>query len=650
MDRLGQLLAAELRPLDQLELRRWRMFVGVLLVVIAVLRWPLTHTGLMSDDFMHAGMLAGLYPGDAYGALDLYDFFRAGTLPAYVDKGVAPWWSEPELYGTVFRPLASLLLWLDHTLAPGRVQLWHVHSLVWLIAAIAAAAALLRRLFPLPIAALGLVLLACDSSVIWPTSWLANRCVLVCATLGFTALVVHLDWRGQADGVSPPSPTLRRAGPWIEALLVALAFAAGEYALTVVAFVGAIELFSPSPLRERAKALLPALIPLAIYMALHKGLGYGSLGTQAYVDPFETPLEWATLAAARVPEMGASAFWSIPAGTVQVFRHFALDWMSDWLVDDSGALSGELMQRAHLRVALIGVALAAVALVLARAGLQQHERRALWMLGLGGALGLLPLSVPPAHERLLVLTQLAACPLIAAVAIACLRLVLQRQLERPARRVRGVLLSPLAALALGLAGPGDLVWGDDVGEHLETQQAATIAAFTQGEVLDQELGGRDVVLLNSNNQAVGLYGEFMLAAYGWPAPSSWRSLAMSEFAMFAKRPRANVLELSAIQGAWLRTSSELFFRREDQHIFAGDVIEYPSLRVEILADDGGDPTHVRFTFPDSLDHPRYRFLISTPNGLRRWKVPAIGRTGVVPLPRLPKDVDPAESRIPPPSE
>jgi hypothetical protein len=202
----------------------------------------------------------------------------------------------------------------------------------------------------------------------------------------------------------------------------------------------------------------------------------------------------------------------------------------------------------------------------------------------------------------------------------------------------------MATAALAMGSVGDVVWGDSQIDHLIALQTSSIAAFTQGDVLAQELEGREVIVLNSNSQSVGLYGEFMLAAYGRPVPASWRTLAMGEFPMSVRRPKDNVLELSAIQGAWLRGPNELFFRREDQHVFAGDIFEYPNLRVEVLADEGGDPTKVRVTFPHGLDDPRYLFLISTPQGLRRWRVPVVGGPGVVPLPFMPV-VEHGASRI-----
>jgi hypothetical protein len=621
-------------PTSGRDLRRFRVFAAIVIVLAIVARWSTTRAGLMSDDFMHWAVVRGIYPGEGMVPFDMYAFLRPGMLGAYVDEGVAPWWSDGELYGTVLRPSASLLLWLDHTLAPDRLLVWHIHSLAWFAAALAAAAGLLRRMFPRPIAALALVVLACDASMIWPLAWLANRCVLVCATFGFAAMIVHLD----------------RRSAWLEGLLVALAFSAGEYAIAIVAMLIGIELFSPGSWRARARALLPALVPFVLYLVIHKALGYGSLGTEAYVDPFETPLLWASWAASRVPELACSAFWSLPGATVQVFRHFALDWLLDGLLAESGGQTiGPLattFHHAHLRLAAIGLVLATLALVLARAGLHAHERRSLWMLGLGAAASLLPVSVAPAHERLLVITQLGVAPLVAAVVVACVRLVSGRELPGPARRVRGWLLAPLATLGLGLGVFGDLSWGQTNIDNLAGQQATTIAAFTRGDVLEQPLGGRDVVLLNSNNQSVGLYGGYMLAANGWPIPASWRTLSMTEFAMSAARPKANVLELRAIQGAWLQTYYELFFRREDQPLFAGDVLEFDSLRVEILADVDGYPTAIRFTFPYALDDPRYLFLISTPEGLRRWPVPKVGGRGIVPFARLPTEGD--SPTLPPP--
>jgi hypothetical protein len=639
-----RMLSGELRPLAGIELRRYRVFAVIVAVLAVALRWRTTAIGPLSDDFMHWAMLADLYPvppgSGSYAPFDLYAFLRPGGIETYVEYGAAPWWSVPELYGTVFRPLPSVLLWLDHRLAPGNAALWHVHSLAWLAALLLAAAGVLRRILPPPIAVLALVLLACDSGVISPLVWLANRCVLTCAALGFATMIVHLDWRGLAGGVAPPSAGKRRRGPWIEALLMSLCMASGEYGLAVFLYLAVYELFTGTPWRERARSILPSLIPVVAYLAMHAMGGYGTFGAEVYVDPFETPLAWAGWAASRVPELMASAFWSIPGATIHVFNHFMLGWILDEIPAGSPM---DVYHHAHMKVAWVGIGVAALVLVLVRRGLHRHERRALWMLGIAAFLGLLPVSVAPAHERLLVPAQLAASALVGAVGIAALRLAIGQ-----GNWLARLLPLPLAGLALGLGIPNDIAWGQNNIAHLHGLQVSNVAAFTEGDILDQPIAGRDVVLLNCASQSVGLYGGFVLDAYGGRPPRSWRLLAMAPFAMSASRPADNVLELTTIQDAWLRTAGELFFRREDQHLRTGDVLEVPGLRAEILADDDGDPTRVRFTFPVSLDDPRYLFVISTSKGLRRWAVPGVGKRGIVPFPELPVITDPGALRIPNP--
>ena len=654
--RAEQLLSAELRPISASELRRFWLFVLVLSLLAIALRWPTATLGPISDDFMQWGMLAGLYPAspgaDSYTPFDLYAFLRPGELEVYVDKGVAPWWSVEELHGTVFRPLPSLLLWLDHRLLPGRALAWHLHSMLWYAAMLFAAAAVLRRILPRSIVVVALVVLACDSGVTSPLAWLANRCVLTCATFGFMAIALHLDWRGLSPGVAPASEAQRRRGPWLEALLMTLCMASGEYGLAVFLYIAGFELFARTSWRERAKALLPSLVPVIVYLIIHTARGYGTSGAEVYADPFATPLGWAGWASSRVPELMTSAFWSIPAATIHVFNHFTLTWLRDSVPAGS---TMDVYHQIHIKLAWLGIAAAALTLILVRRGLHRHERRTLWTLGLAAFVGLLPVSVAPAHARLLVLAQLANSALLGAVAIAALRLALGRVIDAEVILGRGrpglfarLLPLPLVTLALGLAIPGDIVWGQRYVEHLHELQVSNLAAFTEGDLLEQDLADRDVVLLNCLSQSVGLYGEFVLDAYGAPVPRTWRVLAMTRFAMFASRPEDRVLELSAITDAWLRTPGELFFRREEQHLRTGDVLEYPSLRAEILADDDGDPTRVRFTFPHSLDDPRYLFIISTSEGLVRWPVPKVGQRGVVPLAQLPTLTDPAQLRIPNP--
>lgn len=617
-----------------------------LLCLIALLamvaRASAISVGLMSDDFMQHGMLAGLYPGDGYVPFDLYAFLRRGeTMVAHVEQGTAPWWSVPELHGTVLRPVASVLLWIDHALFPGAVELWHAHSLLWFGAMIVAFGLLTRRLLPSSIALLATLLFACEAGVVSPLGWLANRCVLICATFGFLAFWVHLEWRTP----EPSTPgLLRERGPWIEGLLMTLCIGAGEYGLAIVAYLLAWELLlGPGDRKQRARALLPALVPVALYLLAHKLLGYGTFGAEVYADPFHTPGGYLKWASTRVPQMMTAGFWSIPAATIHVFRFGLLEPFEDRLVTPE--LSSSEYHDVHTRVAWIAIAISAIVIAIARRGLQAQERRAVGAVVLGGLLGMLPIAVAPAHSRLLILAQLGVCVLIAAVLVACARLIRSRN---TAERLRGAVLLPLAGLLAYAHTINDLRWGQAYLEYIDELQAQNLAAFVEGDILGPDLAGADVVILNAPSQSLGLYGSFVLDANGWPAPRTWRPLALGgEFPMVASRRKPNTLELAAIDnGEWMRTAGELFFRREDQPLAVGDVLAYPSLRVEILAANDGHPTKVRFEFDRPLE--QLIFVIATPKGLMRWPVPAVGKLGVVPFPRLPPVDDPDEVRFPPP--
>jgi hypothetical protein len=658
------------QPASRVEHRRYLVFLLVVALIGIALRWSAVPVGLMSDDFVHLAMLSDSYPGKGYVPFDLYAFLRRGELlVAHVEHGTAPWWSVPELHGTVLRPLASALVWLDHTLAPGQVKLWHLHSILWFAASIIALGLAARRLVPRSIAIVAVLLYTCDAGMASPLAWLANRCVLTCATFGFLAIWAHLEWR-DPDAHTPL--WLRRRGGVIVGVLMAACISAGEYGLGALAYVGAWELFvGQGSARQRLLALVPALIPVLAYLCAHKLLGYGTFGADVYADPFHSPSGYAKLAIKRIPKLIAAAFWSIPGSTLHVFR-FGLPARLDHLllppdpnIDD--------YQAAHITLAWSGVAAAGLVLLLARRAWSVDERRALRALGVGAVVGMLPVAVAPAHSRLLIIAQLGACCVVAAVIVGCVRLVLDRahakpdclhargnrpysafglragslrvpradaQPSAPAKhwptRSRGLILIPLAGALAWLHTIGDLRWGNAYIRHLDDLQAANVAAFTAGDLLAQPLEGRDVVILNGPSQSIALYGGYVLASQGWSVPATWRSLALGgDFAMIATRPAEDTLDLFVVQGAWMHTAGELFFRRSNQPMWVGDVIEYPSLRVEILAEQDGHPTRVRFQFDRSLDDPSFVFVVATKQGLRRWKVPARGQRNVVPLPRLP---------------
>lgn len=616
------------------ERRRYSWFLLAACVVACALRWRAVQVGLMSDDFMQQAMIDGIYPGgDTYVPFDLYAFLRHDVMIAHVEQGTAPWWSVPELHGTVLRPLASLLLWLDRALLPGRVELWHAHSMVWFAGAIVGLGLAVGRLLPRSIAMLAVIFFVCEAGVISPLTWLANRCVLLCATFGFLAIWAHLEWRTP----EPCTPAWRRRhGGLLVGASMTACIASGEYGLAVLAYLCVWEwLLGPGRARERLRALLPSLIPIVIYLIVHKLRGYGTSGAEVYADPFHTPLGYLDWASKRVPQLTSAAFWSIPGATINVFRFGLMRNREGWWMGETP--TAQEYHQGHIVMSLCGVALACLALALVRRAWSDSERRTLRVLIIGGLLGLLPISVAPAHARLLVVAQLGTCSVVAAVVVGCIRLVRgQVASANTASRVRGAMLAPIAGLLAWQHTIGDVRWGGSYLRYLDALQASNMVAFTQGDLLVDDLTGRDVIIVNGPSQSVGLFGSFVLHTIGLPTPRSWRPLTIgSNFASIANRPAANVLVVSAIQGAWLHNAGELFFRREDQPLHAGDELVYPRLSARVLRDDDGHPTTVQFVFDRNLDDPSMVFVVTTERGIMRWKVPPVGGRNVIPLPKLP---------------
>lgn len=627
------------------------------LLVVALLaglaRREALDVGLLADDYMHHAMLTGSYPGDGYAPFDLYAFLRSDAQgdpnlqERHIEHGTAPWWSviggDPDAAGgtvvfAVLRPLSSALLTIDHELWPldriDAIRKRHVHSLLWFGLAIVAAGLVLGQLFEPRIAILAVVLFACDAGLVVPLAWLANRCVLISASFGLLGVWAHLSWRAGSVGVRATSEgRTRRRMIALECVSMSAAMAAGEYGLLAVSYVLAWELVGveSGSVAARLRALLPALVPAVIYLLLHQTLGYGTFG-EAYADMLGAPSKWMALASQRAAKLATSATWGLSPSTGEAF-----DTGMRWL---SNGRSTDDIEREHLLWCAMLLPLMAALVGVIRVGLSLPERRALRALVLGAVLGLAPITAPPPQERLLVLTQLGACALIAAVIVASVRL-LRGQMPDGATVpswLRRLLPVPFVLLLLHRHIVVDLRSGQQMVEAIEAGEAPMLAAFARGDLpsMDPEdLREREVIVLNAVNLGTGLHGGFILEANGWPAPRSWRTLAMGPFALSATRLAPDTLELWAVQGAWLATTYEHNFRRADQPLVAGDVRERGGLRVEIVEDLDGHPTRVRVRFPVSVDDPRYLFLMSTKQGLRRWQPPKLGRPGIVPLPALP---------------
>ena len=311
----------------------WRWLAAVIAVglVAGLVRGDALAIGLLGDDYLHHAMLAGLYPGEGYAPFDLYAFIRDApeVRAQLLEVGAMPWWSLVDgdpgaadgggaVKFAVLRPLSSALLSLERAQLPvhrlGAVRAWHLHSMLWFVATVAAVGLALRRALPPVIAGVAVVLFALDPAHVVPLAWVANRCALICACFGALALWAHLGWRGPSPVAIPGRRRRRQIAT--EAACASLALAGGEYGLVAVALVIGWELAGPrsDDLRARALATLPSAIPALVYLGVHRALGYGIYGG-TYTDVFAAPSEWLTQSGQRLAMLVTGATWSVPGGT-----------------------------------------------------------------------------------------------------------------------------------------------------------------------------------------------------------------------------------------------------------------------------------------------------------------------------------------------
>jgi hypothetical protein len=577
----------------------WGAFVACAILGGTLVHWPVLHSGYLIDDYLQLAMLEGTYPVPR-SPLELYSFVRsAPELSRLVEHGTLPWWSHPEYRLSPLRPLASLSLAFDHWLGLSAFAK-HLHSQAWWIGLVVAFSLLARRLLPLSAAACAVALFALDPARLGPISWLANRSALISVCFGILALGAHVRWREEATA----------RGAFASGAYWTLALLGGEYAVSMVCFAVGYELLARSDSwRARARALLPAALPLLGYGAIYAGLGFGMAANWLYVTPFSAPLLFLKNAAARLPALLADDLLLFPAEVTEATSNA------------SYAHAGKL-------------AVALVAFGWLVAGAVQHAeprcRRILLFLAAAWPLSMLPLLATLASTRLLLAPSVASCLLIGAILLDAaqrLRLaagaggrlaLVPRALAAAALLVHHLVHAPLGTISL----------------------VRTAALYRQAyrdfclnaPIDDAAVAAQDLVLINAHDVLQATYIPHLRHAEGRPLPRRFYTLALSRQQVIVKRTGPNELELGVVQGSLLEHPHVLASRPGDAPFKPHGVVDAGPLRIEIIAVGPAGPTRVRFRFAEALESPELRFLIITERGLTAFPPPGLGERVAIKLP------------------
>lgn len=588
---------------------RWPAVPVALGVLLAA---PSLLNGLHLDDYTirSAVLESELAEGVRGNRWEPFTFFQGDPEQSrrLIDRGLAPWWMDPQCRAALWRPLTAATHIVDFHLWPELPWLMHLQSIAWYGLLICAVAGLYRRLMgrtlPAWTAALAAVLFALDDAHGFPTGFLANRNVLIAGVFGVLSLLAYDRWR--RDGWRPG------------AFWAPLALAAGLLAKETAVCAGAYLLAYAVLLDRRPGrwlSLLPSVAVGAAWYAAYRALGFGLVGIDIYADPAHNP-----------------------AGFVDhVFRFAPLLLLGQFspVTCDVYAASSPALVQIHwwTAVAFLAVLVGLFVPLVVRGALARF-----WCLGM--LLSLLPACIPFPMDRLLMFVGVGGMGLLAQLIVG----LHQRAdwLPRPAvwRGPARVLVYLLLAVHLVL-GPLQFVVATSVPGVISRLMERLHDSFPK----DRQLSGQRAVVVGGVWAATRNMIE-VRHARGQPLPAGILQvgpplrparITRTDRSTLVVRPQGGYFPPwgwwpegeppPAVSLVYPLQLMDQVVRSRENALKLGDTVELSWVTIEITAmTEDGRPAEATFRFHRRLEDPSLRWLRLTGEGYVPFELPAIDET------------------------
>ena len=568
--------------------RFFPLFVAALGVLLAL---PALGVGWILDDYYHRSVLL---PNSPFRELlgtpaEMFRFFRGDPVRTHriMDIGVFPWWTDPILKAEFLQAVTVFTHRLDYALWPDSPALMHAQSLFWLGASLAAVAGFYRRMLgPTAIAATAALLYAIDDARGPTVGFIANRNVLIAATFGVSALILHDRWRrcGSSWGAIPAS------------ILLACALFSKEEGIGTCAYLAAYGLFADRAGRwQGCMALWPYVGVVVVWRALRRHWGYGVQNMGLYVDPLTDPGPFTAALARRAPLLLAGQWSPIPPEFAVVLR---ASYSTAFLI---------------AAVAFVGL------LVVVLARLLKHDRLAdFWAAGM--VFAIIPVCATLPMDRLLTFPGIGAFGLLAQFFAR----VFGDSAEAISPRRWRILASGLAwfflvvhviyapiALPVRAANPLGPRW---VEERCHVHAP-----------LGPAIGQKTLVIVNAPSPVHAGYVAFRQFSSGKPIPGRIRVLAPAVPAVSIRRLDDYTLEIKPA-GGYIDWLLDKVFRGERRPMAIGEEVKLTGMtaRVTALTDDGR-PAVATFRFDVPLESDSIMWLCFKGKGFESFSLPAVGQ-------------------------
>lgn len=570
-----------------------RRFPYVAATLAIVLCLPALSFGFFADDYMHRAMF--LQPAELSGMFShpFPDMFTLANgdperMRLFVDKGLFPWLTLPELKFRFMRTVAVPTHVIDYKLWPDSPALMHVHNLLWFAALVVAVAFYYRRMLgPGITAGLAALIFAIDDAHAWPAAWIANRNEVIALLLGVLVLMYHDKARRDGD----------RSGLAAALALFAVALFTKESAISTCGYLFAYALFldkaTPS---KRALGLVPYAILVVLWRVYYVRSGYGAYGSQDYIDPLAQPFGFARAFFERAPVL-LQGLWGLPPSDIY-------------------SLGPPAARNFLIATGVIGIVVVAALVT----PLLRRDPIARFF-ALGMLLSLVPIVAAGPQDRLLMFATLGFSGLLAQFLVAVRTGELFSSPRRLSHRFARLMTYAFIAIHLVLAPlllPGTI--------FAVSKAGAVIADMsTKGIPSGPEIEGKTVILTNFGNYPAATYLYILRAFNNEPTPANVRSFAppiMSASDVTLIRITDKTIVAEPIDGyPWA-----LF--RDDKHPLAlGQRIQLTGMTAEVVElSKEGWPSRVAFNFDKPVDDPSFLWYRVERVSLIPMRAPAVGET------------------------
>jgi hypothetical protein len=580
---IGERIAA---TLDVLLTHRYLPLAVALMSVLGMI--SAITGGWQMDDYFQRVTLLGY--GDSRPINTFVQYIDRAHNLAQTNYGTMPWWGSPDLHFAFFRYTSVLTMMLDYRLWPNDPALMHLHSLLWLAAAVFAAALLYREVMGATwIAGLAALMYAIDGAHAVPAEYLANRNALIACCFGFLSLLTYNRWRKLGY----------RRDLWLSVLMLALSLSAYEMGVATAAYLFAYALIADRDgIRQRLMRLLPHSAVLAAWVLIYKFGDFGSHGSGFYIDPLHNPIGFAGMFCQRAAFLLMGQWSPVAAELSMAFAPGS---------------------PAVMHLSIFSFALVALLVVLFVPLVLRDRLAQFW--ALGAILSLFPIAAVGPENRLLGFVGLGSMALLAQLTQFVFTRSYVGLLPRAwkgfalAATLLLLLTHIVAAPILGIA---RISYQANVNSRMMRAMASVPS--------DPKLASQDLVLINPPDHiylVTAIWAVHRLE--NEPMPRHLRALS-SGGALEITRVGPRALQVRFRDG-FFPTAFSRFVRSPNDRFSTGERFTLPDMSVVVESLDAhGDPSQVLYEFPVPLEDPSLRWMNWQNGSYVPWTPPAIGQT------------------------